>query len=55
MKSKGIKPKIQFNFDVVEDDVPTLKFAPFNDKKKSIINIIEKKKKKDSSTNVNLF
>jgi len=58
-KTNGLTAKMKFEFDV-HDDVPEFNFKLSEkitkSKVKNTISIVEKKKKKkDSSTNVNLF
>lgn len=56
MKRKGLKTKLQFEFNI-EEEVPDLNYdVSFIEKKTNKINIHKKKKiRKDASININLF
>ena len=56
MKRKGLKTKLQFEFET-DMEVPDLNYkVPLETKKaNNKINIVKKRKPKDASTNINLF
>ena len=54
MKTPKLKTDLNFEFDI-EDEVPTINYIPSIKNVKTDINIIVKKRKRDSSTNKNLF